>query len=232
MHTIDDRFRGALLGLAVGDALGAAVEFKVPGSFQLVAGMRGGGPWGIPAGCWTDDTSMALCLAESLVECKGFDALDQMTRYVRWWKEGHLSSIGNCFDIGRATSAALARFRSTGDPMSGSTDADSAGNGSLMRLAPVPLFFHRDIEAAMKYSALSSRTTHAEPKCIDACRYFALLICRILAGQAKNEALFDASSGANRPRGSGAGATWWTVWRRRYGPSGTTTPIGIRCWPR
>jgi ADP-ribosyl-[dinitrogen reductase] hydrolase len=78
-----DRIRGALLGLAVGDAVGTSVEFKPRGSFASVTDMTGGGPFGLNAGEWTDDTSMALCLAVSLIECKGFDARDQMDRYCR-----------------------------------------------------------------------------------------------------------------------------------------------------
>src|SRR3954447_10436038 len=104
------RFRGCLLGLACGDAVGTTVEFKPPGTFPPVTDMVGGGPFGLPRGAWTDDTSMALCLAESLVECRGFEAVDQLERYVRWYHDGYLSSTGRCFDIGNATRAALTRF--------------------------------------------------------------------------------------------------------------------------
>ena len=79
-----DRAFGALLGLAVGDALGTTLEFKSPGTFTPITDMVGGGPFGLAPGQWTDDTSMALCLAESLVECHGLDARDQMERYRRW----------------------------------------------------------------------------------------------------------------------------------------------------
>src|SRR5215204_2069822 len=127
-----DRVRGALIGLAVGDAVGTTVEFKAPGTFAPVTDMVGGGPFGLRPGQWTDDTSMALCLAERLIECGGFDARDQMERYVRWWREGHLSSTGKCFDIGNTTRAALSRFEKTGDPFAGSTEPNAAGNGSLM----------------------------------------------------------------------------------------------------
>ena len=123
-----------MIGLAVGDAVGTTVEFKAPGTFAPVSDMVGGGPFGLRPGQWTDDTSMALCLAESLIECGGFDARDQMERYVRWWREGHLSSTGKCFDIGNTTRAALSRFEKTGDPFAGSTEPNVAGNGSLMRL--------------------------------------------------------------------------------------------------
>ncbi len=141
-----DRFRGSLLGLATGDALGASVEFMPPGSFEPVTCMRGGGPFRLKPGQWTDDTSLALCLAESLVECKGFNAADQMKKYLRWYKEGYMSSTGSCFDIGTTTARALNRFRDTGNPISGPVDRFSAGNGSIMRLAPVPLFYSSDTE--------------------------------------------------------------------------------------
>ena len=131
MVTTRDRFLGCLLGLATGDALGTTLEFERPGTFQPIDDMIGGGPFRLEPGQWTDDTSMALCLATSLVESGGFDALDQMRRYVRWWKEGYLSSNGLCFDIGNTTRDALARFRRTGDPIAGPSHELSAGNASL-----------------------------------------------------------------------------------------------------
>lgn len=182
-----DQMRGAILGLAVGDALGTAVEFKKPGTFRPVTGMVGGGPFGLNPGEWTDDTSMALCLAESLIENREFEPADQMKRYVRWWKEGHLSSTGTCFDCGNTVAAALGRFQRTGDPYSGSTAEDTAGNGSLMRLAPVPVFcFGRALDA-VRMAAMSSRTTHATSVAVDACRYLAALITGALSGATKQE---------------------------------------------
>jgi ADP-ribosyl-[dinitrogen reductase] hydrolase len=83
------------------------LEFKPPGSFERLTDMIGGGPFNLQPGQWTDDTSMALCLAERLVRTRGFDPKDQMDRYCRWWQEGHLSSTGTCFDIGLTVSAAL-----------------------------------------------------------------------------------------------------------------------------
>lgn len=171
-----DRYRGALLGLAVGDALGTTLEFQPPGSFKPIIDMIGGGPFRLPPGYWTDDTSMALCLAESLIECQGFNANDQMQRYVRWWRDGHLSSTGHCFDIGITIGSALRKFSRTGDPFSGSTDASRSGNGSLMRLVPVPLYFAQNPAEAIARSAESSRTTHGSRMAIDSCRYFSALI--------------------------------------------------------
>jgi len=184
-----ERFRGCLLGLAVGDALGTNLEFKLPGTFKPITDMVGGGPFHLKPGQWTDDTSMALCLAESLLECSGFNPKDQMKRYVRWWREGYLSSTGTCFDIGNTTRTALAAFLKTGNPFSGPTEPRTAGNGSLMRLAPVPMFYAGNPREAIEKSGESSRTTHGAKVCVDACRYFGGLISGALAGATKEELL-------------------------------------------
>lgn len=188
---LQQRYEGCLLGLAAGDALGTTVEFKSPGSFAPLTDIVGGGPFGLKKGEWTDDTSLALCLAESLIECREFDARDQMERFLRWRNEGHLSSNGVCFDIGNTTSGALRQFALTGEPFAGPTDARSAGNGSLMRLAPVPMFFATNPELAIRMSGESSRTTHGAATCIDACRYFGGLLVGALAGAAKDELLTE-----------------------------------------
>ncbi|MCG6942357.1 MAG: ADP-ribosylglycohydrolase family protein [Thiohalocapsa sp.] len=184
-----ERFRGCLMGLAAGDALGTTLEFKPPGSFRPIDDMVGGGPFRLAPGEWTDDTSMALCLAESVLENGGFDAADQMRRYLRWRDAGRLSSNGRCFDIGNTVGAALARFEHSGDPFAGSDHPRSAGNGSLMRLAPVPMRWASDPAAAIRWAADSSRTTHAARTCIDACRYMAGLIAGALAGEPKEALL-------------------------------------------
>lgn len=185
--SVEARYRGCLLGLACGDAVGTTVEFQPRGTFARVTDMVGGGVFHLQPGQWTDDTSLALCLAESLVERQRFDPRDQMERYVRWWKEGHLSSTGSCFDIGTTTVDALSRFLSTGEAYSGSRDPLRAGNGSLMRLAPVPMYFAPDRDAAVRYAAESSRTTHGCDEAVDACRFFADLLVRALDGAAKHE---------------------------------------------
>ena len=184
-----DRFRGCLLGLAAGDALGTTLEFKPPGTFEPIDDLVGGGPFGLEPGQWTDDTSMALCLATSLAECGRFDPVDQMQRYVRWWREGYLSSTGQCFDIGITTSTALSRFMQHGDPCSGPTDPNSAGNGSLMRLAPVPMRYASDAAEAIARAADSSRTTHQATEAVDACRFYAGLLVGALRGVDKQTLL-------------------------------------------
>lgn len=186
-----ERYRGALLGLAVGDALGAPFEGLRPGWFGSVEEMVGGGFHGVEPGQWTDDTSMALCLAESLIECGGFDPADQLTRYLKWYREGHLSSKEHCFGIGGTTREALDRFEETGEPQYGSTDSSRAGNGSIMRLAPVPLFFARRPEEAIERSAESSRTTHGTTNAVDACRYFGALLVGAVNGAGKDELLSE-----------------------------------------
>jgi ADP-ribosylglycohydrolase len=157
----------------------------------------GGGPFGLKPGQWTDDMSMALCLAESLIEKHGFDPKDQMDRYCRWWQEGYLSSTGTCFDIGITVRTALAHYQRSGEPFAGSTDPLTAGNGSLMRLAPVPLAFRRNVEMSIDNAGESSRTTHAAPTAIDACRYFAGLLLGALEGRSKEELLSSFFSPAS-----------------------------------
>jgi ADP-ribosyl-[dinitrogen reductase] hydrolase len=196
---IRDRYRGALLGLATGDALGTALEFRQPGTFAPVTEMIGGGPFNLKPGEWTDDTSMALCLAESLIEKRGFDAKDQMDRYCRWYEQGYLSCTGRCFDIGVTVRRALEAYSRTGNPFSGSESPDTAGNGSLMRLAPVPLFFASDPEPAIHYAGESSRTTHGTRAAVDACRYFASLIIGALRGHEKSTLLNSYFFPGNEP---------------------------------
>lgn len=186
-----DRYWGCLIGLAAGDALGTTLEFKSPGSFKPLTDMVGGGPFDLAVGQWTDDTAMALCLAESLTETGGFDPLDQMKRYVRWYRQGYMSSTGRCFDIGNTVRDALHRFEASGDPLSGSNHPYSAGNGSLMRLAPVPMFYARHPRIAIERSAQSSRTTHAAQASVDACAYFGGLLVGALNGVPKEELLSD-----------------------------------------
>ncbi len=113
----------------MGDAVGTTVEFCPRGSFAPVTDLVGGGPFGLQPGQWTDDTSMALCLAHSFLERQRFDPQDQMDRYDRWYRQGYLSSTGQCFDIGITVRQALDIYSQTGDPFSGSTDPHRAGNG-------------------------------------------------------------------------------------------------------
>ncbi len=181
-----DRCRGALLGLAIGDALGTTLEFRPPGSFQPLTDMMGGGHFCLQKGYWTDDTSMALCLGHSLVACGGFDATDQMQRYCDWLDNGYMSSIGNCFDVGMTVSSALRRFQKTGNPYAGARAAWTSGNGSIMRLAPIAIAFQRHPERAVTQAIESSKTTHAAPLCLDSCGLLAATLVALLQGADKS----------------------------------------------
>lgn len=184
-----DRFKGSLVGLATGDALGTTLEFSPPSSFTPIRKIEGGGPFSLKPGQWTDDTSMALCLAESLIKKKKFDAIDQLQRFSKWYKEGYLSCNGICFDIGITTLQSLKKFEKTRLPFCGSTDKNTSGNGSIMRLTPVPLFFSNDPVKAIFMSGESSKTTHGSKISIDACRYLGSIIWGIINEQTKDEIL-------------------------------------------
>lgn len=183
---IIDRKRGCFYGLAIGDALGAAVEFRHPGEFAPVTGYRGFGPHGLDAGQWTDDTSMALALADSIAE-KGWNIRDQLDRYLNWFRNGEYSVNGICFDIGGTTRNALYDFESNGTIIADS-DLSNSGNGSIMRLAPVPIKYH-DHPDLQKYLSESSKTTHASVQCVDACIALGNILSALIHGDSKEESL-------------------------------------------
>ncbi len=185
----EDRAIGALLGLAAGDAVGTTLEFKRPGSFLPIDDMVGGGPFRLPAGAWTDDTSMALCLAESILDVGDLALADQLRRYLLWREHGYLSSTGTCFDIGGATSSQLVRFKQTGKTIDPSPDEDAAANGSMMRLAPVAIRWHTDPGQAAARAAESSRSTHPAGRPVDACRVLGAMTAALISGTSAEEVL-------------------------------------------
>ncbi|HEX2890539.1 ADP-ribosylglycohydrolase family protein [Vineibacter terrae] len=184
-----DQAIGCLVGLAVGDALGTTLEFSARDAGTPVTDIVGGGPFGLNAGEWTDDTSMALCLADSLLACRGLDPPDLMERFRRWRDEGYNAVNGRCFDIGITTRQAIDRYLDTQDPLAGSADPKAAGNGSIMRLAPVPIFHAGDAGAADAAAVLQSRTTHAAIECLDSCRLMSRILVALLNGASWPEAL-------------------------------------------
>lgn len=203
-----DRAIGTLMGLAIGDAVGTTLEFKVRDSYPPLTDMVGGGPFGLKPGEWTDDTAMALALADSLLADPNLDESDLMERFVDWYEKGEYSCTGSCFDIGITTRAALFRWLDDGNPLAGSTDPQTAGNGSLMRLAPVAIRHWGNRPLMRDVAAKQSRTTHGAPEAVDACVAFA-------------EALADAIEGAKPSE----------VLRGRSGPySGSVGPIMAGTW--
>ena len=187
--SIQDRAIGAFLGLAVGDAVGTTLEFRPRDAQARVEDMVGGGPFDLPAGSWTDDTTMALALADSLAASETIDCRDLMDRFVSWWWHGEYSCTESCFDIGNTTRESLARYVRTGDPIAGSTDPRASGNGSLMRLAPVALRFWDDSGSLDATAAEQSRTTHGTEEAVDACRAFAALLADAIAGSPRADLL-------------------------------------------
>ncbi|KAL8723743.1 MAG: hypothetical protein Q9225_000038 [Loekoesia sp. 1 TL-2023] len=185
------RIRGSLYGLAICDALGGPVEFCRRGTFPPVTGLQYNSNFDLPPGCWTDDTSMTLCLAQSLIDNNGaFVSQDQVKKYIRWYEEGYMSSIGKCFDIGNATRTALSIWRghlkgkgTVEDMVQGQAAVNKAlkkkvqcGNGSLMRVSPIGLVFHKDPAKAIEYADLSSQVTHPYPTNSEACKIYTKLI--------------------------------------------------------
>lgn len=205
-----DRATGALLGLAIGDALGTTLEFKPRDSYPPLTDLIGGGPFDLPAGLWTDDTSMAFALADSLLTCGGLDPADLMRRFLSWWRTGEYSPTGTCFDIGITTRAALQRFERTGNPRAGDPDPMTAGNGSLMRLAPIAIWGVNGGDTAMRSAArVQSATTHAAPACLDACEAWAVMLATAIHGGDFGDALASARHlGMSEPIGPIIAGSW------------------------
>ena len=177
-----NRKKGCMYGLAIGDAMGAPVEFIARGTFEPVTEYRSGGKFRLEAGEWTDDTAMALCLAQSLIDSNGFDPHDQLDKYLKWIDEGYMSCNGRMIGLGKVCMRSLVRYRRTKQPYTDITHEKFSGNGSLMRLAPVCIYYAGQLDKAIHLSAQSSKTTHGSPVAVDACRYFAYLIVRLLQG--------------------------------------------------
>lgn len=183
------RFQGALIGLATGDALAAATQFRKPGSFAPIGDLLGGGPFDLPRGAWSDDTAMALCLAESLLERAGFDAADQVQRYARWQQQGHLSSTGQCIGITANVARALAAAQWRRQPFCGSHDPRQLDPEALTRVAPTVMYYFASLEDAVQQSAEQARTTAQAPDVLGACRFLAVVLHGALAGKPRAQCL-------------------------------------------
>lgn len=186
---LTDRYRGALFGLAVGSALGAAYQSRAPGSLEPPEE-----PNALEPGRWTGTASMAVCLAGSLLERRGFDPRDQMDRYLQWWRQSRAGSNGSAPEPEPALWGALSRYESTGDPFAGSDNPAKAGSSSLARLAPIPMYLIHDGARAKEIAAQMSRTTDATVDALDACRYMTGLIVGALRNESKEALLSDLYS--------------------------------------
>ncbi len=175
-HDRKNRSVGAIVGLAIGDALGAPIQFRRRDTYDHVSGYTSGGTYSLDPGYWTDDTSMALCLAETLLRTASYDPVDFGNRLVRWVDEGYNSSLPKCFDIGQTTLRAIGAFKRNGHEECGVTGEWAGGNGSIMRLAPVPVFFQEQPAMADKISVLQGMLTHNHEVPIDGCRLLSKIL--------------------------------------------------------
>ena len=192
-RNLRDRYLGALFGLAVGDAVAAATQYKKAGTFTPVGDMLGGGPFDLPRGAWSDDTSMALCLAESLVETEGFNPRDQVERYSRWQQQGYLSSTGQCVGITAGTAKALAQAKWRRQLFSGSHDPTQLDPEVLSRVAPAVMFFFAKPAEAVTMAGDAARTTCQSATAVEACRFFGAVLYGALSGKPKAAALAPAA---------------------------------------
>jgi len=216
--TLRARFHGALLGLAIGDAVAAATQFRRAGSFTPIGDMLGGGPFDLPRGGWSDDTAMALCLADSLLERDGFDARDQVERYRRWQQEGYLTATGQCVGITASSARAIAMAQWRRQAFSGSHDPTQLDPEPLSRVAPVVLFFFSNHAHSIEQATEAARTTCQAPAVLEACRSLAQALHAALSGQPKSVVLAHATLAA----AAVGGATLNT------GTSGAGTPGSAR----
>jgi ADP-ribosylglycohydrolase len=179
-----DRVVAALLGHAIGDALGVPVEFRsrVDILRQPVTDLQGYGTHHQPRGTWSDDTSLTLCTAEAL--CEGYDLRRMGQSFTRWLDHNHWTPHGEVFDIGMTTRAAIGRLRRVEDPRrAGPRDLHSNGNGSLMRILPLALYLaYTDTETRQKAAMEASCLTHAHPRSQLACAFYAEVVSRLVQG--------------------------------------------------
>lgn len=193
-HEVRGRALGALVGLAVGDALGAPVEFKARDSFPPVTEMIAGGYFRLPVGAWTDDTAMALCLAESLNHEPNFDARDLLNRFLRWMDAHENTSTGKCIGVGQNTLAVLGHYRRTGEVVAPPIKGRSDGNGALMRVAPVAVRHWSNLTKAREIAAAQSRATHCSIFSEQICIAMMDILIGLVAGKSWSEATRDITS--------------------------------------
>lgn len=207
-----DRSMGCLLGNAVGDALGAPLEFSpVQYGVQELYGLSqvdiwkepGYNSFGLEPGQWTDDASMGLCIADSLLCCNGFDAIDLRQRFYLWYKHGYNNAFGrdasrqgrSSVGLGGNISMSMNEWERepTRAPRTGAGNQYTSGNGSVMRNGAMPVWYRNDLEAGMAASYEQSKTTHGGEEAAELCRLLTFVCGRFING-AGRELLDDLSS--------------------------------------
>lgn len=185
-ETARDKAIGAMVGLAVGDAVGTTLEFQ-PRDRYTVHDMVGGGAFRLKAGEWTDDTSMALCLAETYLQRNKLEVNDFRDRLVRWYKQGENSSNGICFDIGNTTRFALEQYLQHGPMWMGNTEKNTAGNAALIREAPVAIFRRKTLRGIWFDSQAQSQATHGASESLSSCFFLGLILHYLINGYDKEK---------------------------------------------
>lgn len=182
-----DRALGCFMGLAIGDALGVPLEFKDRDVMPPVTDMIGGGLFKLNPGEWTDDTSMALALADSILEYRTINKEDIMQKFIQWYKKGSYSHNGKCFDIGSTTSKALSAYYSTKSYSDAPDNHFNSGNGSIMRLAPVPVYYYNDIDTAILKAKDQSMVTHGSKQVLSCVEELTIMLVSLINGISKDE---------------------------------------------
>lgn len=187
---MSNKVLSGIMGLCVADALGVPVEFSNRESLRRnpVTDMRGYGTYNMPPGTWSDDTSMTLCLVDSLIN--GLDYGDIMSKFLSWADEAKYTPYDEVFDMGIATRKALMRFAQGGEPLKcGGRSEHDNGNGSLMRILPLAFFLYSiygsnvsESPKAMDIIHNVSSLTHAHKRSQIACGIYISVACMLIDG--------------------------------------------------
>ena len=182
-------FRGCLLGAALGNAIGVTNDMRPAKAITPIDHPIGGGLFDIAPGGWTDETAMLLCLAESMIHMRGFDARDVADRFLHWWRDGYMTCAGRVYEVGNTTRMALYTYQQTGNPLQALRAQTASGNGSVTRIAPLALVIMDDPTELLRVCAHNSLITHGTQTAIDACRYAAWLLVQLCLGVEKRTAM-------------------------------------------
>jgi len=204
-----DKAMGCFYGMVIGDAIGAPLEFSSVryGSDELkgfdvqIWKKPGYNSFGLKPGQWTDDASMGLCIAESLIACRGFNAFDLRLRFQNWWEMGYCNAFGNdegrggsSVGLGGNISLSLSEFKKLKTEYTTAGDKMTSGNGSVMRMSAVPVYFHDDLEKAMEFSCKQSKTTHQGDEAAECCRLMSFLMFHSFQSDKFGKEILDLSS--------------------------------------
>ncbi|WP_294228813.1 ADP-ribosylglycohydrolase family protein [uncultured Chryseobacterium sp.] len=183
--------KAGIFGVCIGDALGVPVEFKKRADLKRapVTNMQAFGSWNQPKGTWSDDSSLTLCLAESLT--KGYDLEKIGESFVKWVKYGHWTAHEKLFDIGGTTRHSIARLiKGESARFSGNIFEEDNGNGSLMRILPVAFYLkdEENIESLYRTVKEVSSITHGHFRSVFACFVYVVFAIELIKGKNKQEA--------------------------------------------